>query len=313
MKEYTFSRINNRLVDIEALTCDDELLVDNIFSQKINTEYFLKHSIKVPKEFAFSFADCDTYTEKDFEVRTVQTDIYCKPGHRVTVTNETINYGSAWDKEKANDLLKVGHFYTIASTNVEGWHTDFYLEELPDFSFNSVHFVDEVFAYPLIKQKNLKELNPVEAFKDEFKVLIDRYLRDYGESSSKINDAIDYIFPELENKFNITIKQNKMENTLKKTNCSNSIVTDEEYKPKETLLSAVHQQLFDGIIYQRGLLFKLQDKLHEVIDLRKEEVEQSEKNNPLCDMASRLRHDLVDLHDNTQLLEAIFIHLSDII
>jgi len=67
---------------------------------------------------------------------------YTPSGEKVTVTEDSINYGYDSDKEKANKLLKVGGIYTIDYTEVGGWHTDVYLKEFPGVYFNSVHFIN---------------------------------------------------------------------------------------------------------------------------------------------------------------------------
>jgi len=69
-------------------------------------------------------------------------DIYAKEGHRITVTDETINYGYNHHKETANKYLKAGNIYTVDHTDVDGWHTDVYIKEVPGVAFNSIHFED---------------------------------------------------------------------------------------------------------------------------------------------------------------------------
>ena len=71
-------------------------------------------------------------------------NIYAKEGHKITVTEETINYGYNHHKEMANKHLKVGEVYTVDHTEVGGWHTDVYIKEVPNIAFNSVHFEDAV-------------------------------------------------------------------------------------------------------------------------------------------------------------------------
>jgi hypothetical protein len=64
-------------------------------------------------------------------------DIYTKKGTKVKYTG-TGGYDS--HKEHANKYLKVGETYTVLNTNVSGWHTDVFLQEVPNQCFNSVHF-----------------------------------------------------------------------------------------------------------------------------------------------------------------------------
>ena len=64
-------------------------------------------------------------------------DIYAKKGTKVKYTGDG-GYDS--HKEHANKYLKVGETYTVLNTNVSGWHTDVFLQEVPNQCFNSVHF-----------------------------------------------------------------------------------------------------------------------------------------------------------------------------
>lgn len=43
----------------------------------------------------------------------------------------------------AAEHLEVGKTYTVDRTEIHSWHTDVYLEEVPDVRFNSVMFVEE--------------------------------------------------------------------------------------------------------------------------------------------------------------------------
>lgn len=69
-------------------------------------------------------------------------DINTKPGTKVTVTETSIRNGLSYDEDVAREYLKIGGIYTILTTNIEGWHTDVWLVEIPDMSFNSVSFED---------------------------------------------------------------------------------------------------------------------------------------------------------------------------
>lgn len=55
--------------------------------------------------------------------------------------------------ETANKYLKKGQIYTVLRTDIHNFHTDVYLQEVPDISFNSVHF-DEVRDSNLLSVKN---------------------------------------------------------------------------------------------------------------------------------------------------------------
>lgn len=67
-------------------------------------------------------------------------DIYAEEGYKVTVTERSINSGYDSDKERANKYLKPDEIYTVIKTEVGGWRTEVWLKEVPDISFNSVHF-----------------------------------------------------------------------------------------------------------------------------------------------------------------------------
>ena len=68
-------------------------------------------------------------------------DIGAKEGYKVMVTERSINNGYPHDMELANKYLKVRSIYTVEKTEGSGWHTDVWLKEFPNISFNSVHFV----------------------------------------------------------------------------------------------------------------------------------------------------------------------------
>ena len=70
-------------------------------------------------------------------------DIYAEEGHKVTVTEDSINNGYEPVEKHAKEFLKVGETYTIESTDVDGWNTDVYLKEFPGEIFNSVNFEDK--------------------------------------------------------------------------------------------------------------------------------------------------------------------------
>ena len=64
-------------------------------------------------------------------------NIYADEGTKVRYTGEG---GHDSHKDFANKHLKRGEVYTIDHTDVGNWHTDVYLQEMPDKAFNSVHF-----------------------------------------------------------------------------------------------------------------------------------------------------------------------------
>ena len=69
-------------------------------------------------------------------------DIYAKKGHKIIVTEKSIENGYDSVKEHAKKHLEIGEMYTVHCTSVQGWSTTVYLEEFPDEEFNSVNFED---------------------------------------------------------------------------------------------------------------------------------------------------------------------------
>jgi len=64
----------------------------------------------------------------------------------------------------------IGKIFTIDYTNVHGWSTSVYLEEIPNISFNSVNFVDVILQSKEDDNKhpqlnNNKYISPTEIFK----------------------------------------------------------------------------------------------------------------------------------------------------
>lgn len=68
--------------------------------------------------------------------------LYAEKGHRVTVTEDTINNGYTFDKEQAKKFLEISKEYTIESMDVGDWSSTVVLQEIPNQHFNSVHFID---------------------------------------------------------------------------------------------------------------------------------------------------------------------------
>ena len=68
--------------------------------------------------------------------------LYAKRGHKVMVTERTINNGYQGDKDYANKYLEIGKIYTVEAMWVHDWNSDVELQEIPDKKFNSVHFID---------------------------------------------------------------------------------------------------------------------------------------------------------------------------
>ncbi|WP_110933782.1 hypothetical protein [Paenibacillus bouchesdurhonensis] len=65
-------------------------------------------------------------------------NIYSQKGDRVRFLNKN---GHDWEPERAREIgLVEGEIYTVERTDVGGWHTDVYLQEIPGYHFNSVMF-----------------------------------------------------------------------------------------------------------------------------------------------------------------------------
>lgn len=67
-------------------------------------------------------------------------DINAKNGVRVIFNNP--NAGYEHHQQQAKEHLVAGDQYTVDRTDVGSWHTDVYLQEVPDVAFNSVLFKD---------------------------------------------------------------------------------------------------------------------------------------------------------------------------
>ena len=75
-------------------------------------------------------------------------DINSKRGTvvRLQMKDGEVFGGYDGDKKMAMKYLKFGEVYHVESTDVQNWHTDVYLEEVPGIPFNSVMF--ERVTYP---------------------------------------------------------------------------------------------------------------------------------------------------------------------
>ena len=71
-------------------------------------------------------------------------NIFADSGHKVTVTEESLKNGYDYHSKTASHYLTVGETYTVKYTNVGDWHTDVYLNEIPNIAFNSVNLIDLV-------------------------------------------------------------------------------------------------------------------------------------------------------------------------
>lgn len=64
-------------------------------------------------------------------------NIYAVKGYKVIYTGKN---GYDLDLKHANEYLEIGKEYTVDYTMVSGSYTSVYLVEVPNTSFNSVHF-----------------------------------------------------------------------------------------------------------------------------------------------------------------------------
>lgn len=67
-------------------------------------------------------------------------NIHAHRGTKVVFSHPDAGYPH--DQETARKHLKVGKKYTIKRTKVHSFHTDVFLQEVPEVSFNSVHFTE---------------------------------------------------------------------------------------------------------------------------------------------------------------------------
>lgn len=66
--------------------------------------------------------------------------IYAQKGHRVVFTHP--NAGRDDEIKDAAEYLTVGETYTVDKTEVHSFHTNVWLEEIPDVYFNNCMFDD---------------------------------------------------------------------------------------------------------------------------------------------------------------------------
>ena len=69
-------------------------------------------------------------------------DIFAEEGHKV-IAVELIN-GYQQHAALAKSYLVKGEVYTVERTEVNAWHTEVFLKEIPGIAFNSVHFDDVI-------------------------------------------------------------------------------------------------------------------------------------------------------------------------
>jgi hypothetical protein len=71
-------------------------------------------------------------------------NIWALEGHKVKVTNKTINSGYKHDSEQVKKLCEIDKIYTVEHTEVHSCSTFVCLKEFPGVLFNSVNFEDAV-------------------------------------------------------------------------------------------------------------------------------------------------------------------------
>lgn len=98
---------------------------------------------RFPHNLPDSLQGVDLIEGTHFKLGYQQADIYSRTGTKVIAgfKNGELQNGYDHDKTFGEKYLKPNVVYTIEKTEVEGWHTDFYLQELPGVFFNSVHFL----------------------------------------------------------------------------------------------------------------------------------------------------------------------------
>ena len=69
-------------------------------------------------------------------------NIYALKGHKVKV--KTLSAGYFCEQEDIKTYLELNKEYTIERTDINGWHTDVYLVEVPNIPFNSAFFEDVI-------------------------------------------------------------------------------------------------------------------------------------------------------------------------
>lgn len=69
-------------------------------------------------------------------------NIWALEGHKVKVTENTINCGYESDSDEVKANCELEKEYTVDYTVVHSSSTDVYLKEFPNISFNSVNFED---------------------------------------------------------------------------------------------------------------------------------------------------------------------------
>ena len=67
-------------------------------------------------------------------------NIFAIKGHKIKCV--TLSAGYSYHQEIAEKHLEIEKEYTVDKTDVDSYHTDVYLQEIPNVKFNSVFFED---------------------------------------------------------------------------------------------------------------------------------------------------------------------------
>lgn len=94
------------------------------------------------KNIEFNKKEKITFSDPDNILSHKSMGLCSKKGHKVTVTEKTINWGYEGDKEQANKYLEIGKVYTVKTTWVYNFSSIVELQEIPNKRFNTVHFID---------------------------------------------------------------------------------------------------------------------------------------------------------------------------
>lgn len=68
------------------------------------------------------------------------TNIYASKGAKVVFSHPDTGY--LHHQETAKEHLTLGKTYTVEETQIDSFHTDVFLQEIPEVAFNSVLFED---------------------------------------------------------------------------------------------------------------------------------------------------------------------------
>ena len=108
-----------------------EQLKNGLYSEKVATEVKRDES---PNHFALSL---ELGTERQSGAGSM--NINAEEGDKVVFAFPDSGMGNG---AYAAKHLELGKTYTVKYVDIGGWQSDVYLKEIPDKSFNSVHFAD---------------------------------------------------------------------------------------------------------------------------------------------------------------------------